>query len=233
EGIGNDEDLVGRFLAATPFFYGEGTLANPEAYEEELGFATLCSRQFDEPGTQKAGKLFLTMNYETPNLDIAASMAQGEDAAAIQAATTAPAKFQLYGNMSPFSVAENRVTPGDMSTRFRLPTTMINTPSPLYDPARSLIYEQLMEGVLSQMGCSDLSVGTYPQRGDHAACTTRMASDPSEGVVDHDLTVFGTDNVVVLSNAAFPTMPAANPTLTLVAMILSALRGDCGSKLRS
>src|SRR5262249_51195472 len=42
-GIGNDFDLVGRFLSATQFFYSGGTRANPDGFEEELGFPSLCS----------------------------------------------------------------------------------------------------------------------------------------------------------------------------------------------
>jgi hypothetical protein len=42
-----------------------------------LGFPGLCSRAYDTPAQQKAGKLFMSMNYETPNLDVASLMAQG------------------------------------------------------------------------------------------------------------------------------------------------------------
>jgi choline dehydrogenase-like flavoprotein len=69
--------------------------------------------------------------------------------------------------------------------------------------------------------------GTYPQRGDHAACTTRMANDPSRGVVNPELQVFGVDNLFIAGNSVMPTLPAANPTLTLVAMLYkTTLDGD-------
>jgi len=45
-----------------------------------------------------------------------------------------------------------------------------------------------------------------------------MAETPEEGVTDRDMKVFGTDNLYVCSNAAFPTCTAVNPTLTLTAM---------------
>jgi choline dehydrogenase-like flavoprotein len=57
-------------------------------------------------------------------------------------------------------------------------------------------------------------------RADHAACTCRMSSDPSEGVVNKDLQVHGMDNVFVCSNAVFPNLGAINPTLTLTALAL-------------
>lgn len=218
-GIGNDNDLVGRFLSATQFFYSAGQMPNSQGFEEELGFPSLCSRQFDSPQFQKAGKLFLSMNYETPNVDIGLLMAQGKSAADIQAARVAPASFQLYGNLSAIPQYENRVTP-DYSglTRYGVPRTAIATPAPLYDPDAAKNYLNIMETVLSKMGCTGVMSGSYPQRGDHAACTTRMATDPSLGVVDPDLLVFGTGNVLIFSNSVMPTLPAANPTLTLVAL---------------
>lgn len=225
-GIGNDRDLVGRFLSATQFFYASGTMGNPLGYEEELGFPSLYSRAFDTPQYQKAGKLFLTMNYETPNLDVARAMAGGTDVAGILAARVAPAAFQLYGNLAAIPQYGNQVTPTSGSNRFGLPRTLINTPEPLYNPESAATYMTMMQNVMATMGCTAVTSGTYPQRGDHAACTTRMATDPSVGVVNPELQVFGTDNLFVLSNSVLPTLPAANPTLTLVALAYKVVRDD-------
>ncbi len=184
-----------------------------------LGFPSLCSRAYDTPAQQKAGKLFMSMNYETPNLDVASLMAQGLDVKAILSQSVAPASFQLYGNMSCIPQYQNRVTPISGSTRFQLPRTSIATPQPLYDPTAAANYCAIMENVLTTMGCGGVQSGTYPQRGDHAACTTRMATDASQGVVNTEFQVFGVDNLFIVGNSAMPTLPAANPTLTLVAMM--------------
>ena len=217
-GIGNESNLVGRFLSATQFFFSSGQMPNPEGFQEELGFPSLCSRAFDTPTYQKKGKLFLSMNYETPNLDVAMMMATGKSVADILAARVAPASFQLYGNLSAIPQYDNRVTPEAGSNRFGLPRTRIDTPAPLYDPGFAKEYVEIMNNVLITMGCSGVDSGTYPQRGDHAACTTRMAKDASQGVVSPDLQVFDTDNLFIVSNSVMPTLPAANPTLTLVAL---------------
>jgi choline dehydrogenase-like flavoprotein len=218
-GVGNDADLVGRFLSATQFFYAAGVAPNTQGFEEELGFPSLSSRAYDTPAQQKAGKLFLSMNYETPNLDVASLMAQGLDVKAILSQSVAPASFQLYGNMSCIPQYQNRVTPISGSTRFQLPRTSIATPQPLYDPTAAANYCAIMENLLTTMGCGSVQSGTYPQRGDHAACTTRMATDASQGVVNTEFQVFGVDNLFIVGNSAMPTIPAANPTLTLVAMM--------------
>lgn len=218
DGIGNDHDLVGRFLSATQFFYSSGQMPNSAGFQEELGFASLCSRAFDTPAYQKKGKLFISMNYETPNLDVAKWMAAGKSVQEILAARVAATAFQLYGNLSAIPQHDNRVTPDTGTNRFGLPRTRIDTPAPLYDPDSAQEYLGIMNRVLATMGCSSVNAGTYPQRSDHAACTTRMAKDASNGVVTPELQVFGTDNLFIVSNSVMPTLPAANPTLTLVAL---------------
>ncbi len=54
----------------------------------------------------------------------------------------------------------------------------------------------------------------------HPAGTTRMASEPSQGVVDADCQVFGVHGLYVAGSAVFPTSGATNPTLTIAAMAL-------------
>jgi hypothetical protein len=54
----------------------------------------------------------------------------------------------------------------------------------------------------------------------HPAGTTRMSSNPSTGVVDPNLLVYGTTNTYVVGSAVFPSMGAANPTFTAMALAL-------------
>ena len=56
--------------------------------------------------------------------------------------------------------------------------------------------------------------------GYHHMGTTRMAGDPSEGVVDPNCRVFSTRNLFVAGSSVFTTGGAANPTLTIVALAL-------------
>jgi choline dehydrogenase-like flavoprotein len=53
--------------------------------------------------------------------------------------------------------------------------------------------------------------------GYHQTGTTRMAANATDGVVDANLAVFGTENLFVASTSTFPTSSQANPTLTGVA----------------
>jgi choline dehydrogenase-like flavoprotein len=54
----------------------------------------------------------------------------------------------------------------------------------------------------------------------HHIGTTRMATDPSRGVVDRDCRVFGMANLYLASSSVFPTGGFSNPTLTIMALAL-------------
>ena len=76
-------------------------------------------------------------------------------------------------------------------------------------------------------GRLDYDVGTLIERtrkhgvvGGHHIGTTRMSTDPRQGVVDRDCRVHGLDNLYVASASVFPTSGQANPTLTILALAL-------------
>jgi hypothetical protein len=56
--------------------------------------------------------------------------------------------------------------------------------------------------------------------GNHHMGTTRMASNPERGVVDPDCRVFGTDNLFVAGSSVFPTSGHAHPTVTIAQLTL-------------
>jgi choline dehydrogenase-like flavoprotein len=54
----------------------------------------------------------------------------------------------------------------------------------------------------------------------HHCGTTRMSTDPKQGVVDPQGRVHGLDNLYVAGSSVFPTNGHGNPTLTIVALAL-------------
>jgi choline dehydrogenase-like flavoprotein len=52
----------------------------------------------------------------------------------------------------------------------------------------------------------------------HQMGTTRMHSDPTQGVVDANCRVHGIDNLYMAGGSVFSTAGSANPTLTMVAL---------------
>jgi len=56
--------------------------------------------------------------------------------------------------------------------------------------------------------------------GNHHMCTTRMGKSPRDGVVDSNQRVFGIDNLYLAGSSVFSTGGHANPTFTIVQMVL-------------
>ncbi|HEY9094954.1 MAG TPA: GMC oxidoreductase, partial [Hydrogenophaga sp.] len=85
----------------------------------------------------------------------------------------------------------------------------------------------LLQGEFAKAGMPEPVIERWIAEGDathaaiidmgHTAGTTRMASDPSRGVVDADCKVHGIDGLYVAGASVFPTSGHANPTLMIVA----------------
>ncbi len=222
KGIGNDTDHVGRHLIANPYFYARAARQdNPNRLAEEVFFVTLGSRHWDTPEHQREGKFFMNRG-ESPLIKLRDSMSKGQSRAQLDAVATGMHVMELVGTMQAFSYPQNRVMAAEGKTRFGLPRTHIDTP--VVSAPKAWVDKNLgrMRRILEAMGCDMLpgnaGLGTYPQRGDHAMCTTRMSASPSDGVVDTDLKVHGTDNLYIVSNGIFPSGSPANPSLTLAAL---------------
>jgi choline dehydrogenase-like flavoprotein len=56
--------------------------------------------------------------------------------------------------------------------------------------------------------------------GNHHMGTTRMSDDPKTGVVDANLKMHGVANLFVAGSASFPTYGSSNPTMNLIALTL-------------
>ena len=56
--------------------------------------------------------------------------------------------------------------------------------------------------------------------GYHQMCTTRMADDPREGVVDRNCRVHGMDNLYIGGSSVFGSPSYVNPTYTIVQLAL-------------
>jgi choline dehydrogenase-like flavoprotein len=73
--------------------------------------------------------------------------------------------------------------------------------------------------VVMPLGSAEKPLGTTHGAAHHMG-TTRMHSDPKQGVVDANCRVHGLANLFVAGSSVFPTFGLANPTLTLIALAL-------------
>jgi choline dehydrogenase-like flavoprotein len=86
----------------------------------------------------------------------------------------------------------------------------------------SILDEELRRDGLGQL-LLELDDDTPPERiigGWHHMGTTRMHTDPKQGVVDQNCRVHGIDNLFIAGPSVFPTGGYANPSLTIVALAL-------------
>ncbi len=218
-GIGNDHDLVGRFLISHPFLHVRAKLpTNANRWNQELDFPTLMSRHYDTPERQAKGKLFLFKDRSRPKVDLASLMIQGKSKAEIHRQSMGPMEIELQGFMEEFSLFENRVSDGRGTNRMGLNQTQVDFSRADDFQDRAGANLKIMESIIEMTGATITKSALRSQRGDHAAATCRMGDSPATSVVDKDLRVHGVDNLWVCSNAVFPSGAAVNPTLTLAAL---------------
>jgi choline dehydrogenase-like flavoprotein len=226
-GIGNDHDLVGRYLVTHPYFTFEGRLAeNPLRLQAEMDFPTLVSRHYDSEAEQAAGKFVLVSPPDAVGYRLADAMQKGRSRAEIDKALSGQNVIQIHGMVEVFGRHYNRVTVANDSdgkvnfNRVGLPMTQVEfTKDPDFDKRMDAIQSKVGE-IFKSMNAPATGKKTISWRADHAAAVCRMSSKETEGVVDADLKVHGVDNLHVISNAVFPNIGAINPTLTLTALAL-------------
>jgi choline dehydrogenase-like flavoprotein len=219
-GLGNDADLVGRYLVSHSFLSVTGTsIANKPRMVQELGFPTLMSRSYDDEAHQRDGKIFMFRNFNLPGHDWAALMQAGRDRAVIDAIAEGPRTTSLSAFYEETGEFQNYIKPTRGTDQFGFPLMEINF-------NRS---DQTMRNANRRLGeMGEIFAGMRDYRvfqsafegaaGFHASGTCRMGRTPADGVTDAELRVHGTDNVWVCSNAVFPSIGAVNPTLTLTAL---------------
>ena len=222
EGIGNDSGHVGRHLLGHPVMFAAGVRpGNSQGIGRELGFGSLISRHFDTPEWQRKGKMWFSGGVGITD-SIEAQILDKVPRAQIRRNIEGGLLFDVGGEMEQFEKPENRVRLGNARTRHGLHTTEIEVGVHEVNLKTRDEYLQIFIDVLKAAGCTDDSIetGGLNPDGAHASATCRMSQSDADGVVDPNLQVHGTDNLYVCSNAVFPSIAAANPTLTVSALAI-------------
>ncbi len=220
DGIGNDAGQLGRHLIGHPVMGASGVRpANPDKLHGELGFTSLISRHFDSPEYQHRGKMWFSGNVGATS-SLERQLLSNVPRADMDISLSSEMRISLGGEMEQFDSPENRVSLGSGTTRHGLPTTEIEVGVHEVNIKTRQEHVQTFVEILKAAGCKEDSIETDVMNPDgaHASSTCRMSSSDADGVVNPDLQVHGTDNLYVCSNAVFPSIAAANPTLTVSAL---------------
>jgi len=132
----------------------------------------------------------------------------------------------LFATNEPTPQAENRIVLSNRMNKFGDPLAQIQF-RPEADhlaPAATFAQALAAAGLGSIAPVEDRSLLpedlTHKDMVAHAMGATRMADDPTDGVVDRDCRVHGITNLWIASSSVFPVAGSANPTVTIVALAL-------------
>lgn len=235
-GVGNQNDLVGRFFADNPIPRDVATLvsfAGPLApyYGANLTLtngpilrATFAPTQAFRRAKQVAGSL--TTVEQPVDLDEAGKAAVVTTAIALGVDASNAKAYSLGCGMELVPDRERRLTLTDEKDalglpRLKLTMRMADTDFHLY---HATLHEMGRQLLASKAGMIRISRHEEWSKnmdwGNHHLGTTRMHDDPKQGVVNADGQVHGVGNLYVAGSSLFPTYGASNPTLNLVALTL-------------
>jgi len=237
-GIGNQNDLVGRYFADHPIprdvatmvvfdgnlasFYGNAaTLANGAIVRAALAPSAGFAR-----AQNLTGSLTTVENpVELDELGIAAvvatSQALGVDASNAKA-------WSLGCGMELAPDPDRRLSLTDEKDALDLPRLKLEMRIADADLARyrQTLTELGRQLLAARLGMIRINYHTRHQWlaamdwGNHHLGTTRMSDDPKRGVVDAQGRMHGVDNLYVAGSSVFPTYGASNPTMNLLALTL-------------
>ena len=218
-GIGNDADLLGRFIISHSMLKVRGSVSeNKDRWFQEYDFPTLMSRTHDSPERQKMGKIFLFKNRVLPNINIAKMMIDGKTPEEVDKIVSGPMELEVQAFMEEKGKFDNRLQIADGKDRFGLPLTTINFNRTDVEEANAQKNLDLMTEIIVNMGYKIVYAKTEDPGAHHTTGTCRMARTAEDGVTDANLRVHETNNLYLCSTGVFPTGSAVNPTLTLTAL---------------
>ncbi|WP_299535443.1 GMC oxidoreductase [Ulvibacterium sp.] len=219
-GVGNHSDHLGRHLMGHPVMFAAGVKkGNPDMFYPELGFTSLLSRHFDSPRYQPTGKMWFAPRIGA-NLPVERGILSNTSRIDIEKTLKGGMAISAGGEMESFEDPVNRVQLGSGKNKLGLPTTKLDFIVPEVNIKARQGHVETFKDLLKQAGVEEDSIEseTMDPDGAHASGTCRMSKSDTDGVVDINLQVHGTDNLYVCSNAVFPSIAAANPTLTVSAL---------------
>jgi choline dehydrogenase-like flavoprotein len=237
-GVGNQNDLVGRFFAdnpiprdvatlvsfagALPAYYGSNTTA-PNGVILQAAFAPTPAwrRKARAPGS-------LTTVQEAVELDDTGKAAVITTALALGVNASRAQAYSLGCGMELAPDPDRRLTlTGEKDAlglpRLKLDMRISDSDFALYRKTLAEFGRQLLASRTGMLRLNFNKRDDWMKTmdwGNHHLGTTRMSNDPRQGVVDADCKVHGVENLHVAGSSVFPTYSASNPTLNLLTLTL-------------
>ena len=237
-GIGNQNDLVGRFFADNPIPRDTATLvlfggAPASFYNNSLtlpGGPVLRATFAPTPDFARAKHVLgsLTTVENPVRLDALGTAAIVATAQALGVDASGAKAYSLGCGMELQPDPDRRLTLTDQRDPLGTPRLKLNmtVSDGDFEGYRRTLTELGRQLLAAKSGMIKLNYSTRAEWvasmdwGNHHFGTTRMSDDPKTGVVDADCKVHGVPNLFVAGSSVFPTTSANNPTLNLLALTL-------------
>jgi choline dehydrogenase-like flavoprotein len=236
-GIGNGNDLVGRFFADHPI---PGEIATLVIFDGDIApyylvpryalNATFRSAFASRDAFKRARHLLgsLTTVDGEIQLDAQDQAAVAATAAALNLDATNMRAFSLGCGMEVAPDPDRRFTLTDQRDALGMPRLKLNMTLADSDLAsyRATLEELGRQLLAARTGMLRIRNNTRAEWlatldwGNHHMGTTRMSDNPKLGVVDADSRVYGVHNLYIAGSSIFPTYSASNPTMNLIALTL-------------
>lgn len=237
-GVGNDNDLVGRFFADHPIPRNVATLVVFDGrmapfYPNKIVLAdkaVLRAALSPRPEFLRARRVMgsLSTVENSVALDPLATAAVETTSEALGVDASGAKAYSLGCGMELIPDPERRLTLNQNRDALGMPRLNLNMTISDDDFARfrKTLAELGRQLLAAKSGMIHLS---YSQRqqwlqamdwGNHHLGTTRMHADPRQGVVDATSKVHGVANLYVAGSSVFPTYGSSNPTMNLIALTL-------------
>lgn len=237
-GVGNENDLVGRFFAdnpiprgvatmvvfsgALPAYYGTNTtVSNGTILRATFAPTAQWRRSQGVPGSLTTVDDAIELDDTGRAAVITTALALGVDASNAKA-------YSLGCGMELHPDPDRRLTLSDEKDALGLPRLNLDMRIADADFARyrKTLAELGRQLLASKAGMLRINYSHREQWlgamdwGNHHLGTTRMSNDPKQGVVDADCKLHAVDNLYIAGSSVFPTYSASNPTLNLIALTL-------------
>lgn len=236
-GIGNGNDVVGRFFAdhAIPRdtatlvlfdgqlapFYTNNAILNGAILRATFSPTEDYQRSHAMPGS-------LTTVEDEIKLDELGQAAVATTANALGVDASAAKAFSMGCGLELVPDPNRRLTLSGERDALAMPRLHLNmsVAESNFAHYRETMKELGRQLLAARIGMVRLNQQTHEDWlhvmdwGNHHMGTTRMSADPKQGVVDADCKVHGIANLYVAGSSVFPTYGASNPTMNLVALTL-------------
>lgn len=216
-GIGNDHDMLGRFLMVQ----GAPQIAGRFAHEVRAYKApppSISSEAFYETDPTKPYKRGFALQTVSPMPIQWAKHWTGEGlwGRPLRERASDYVHWATMGALCEFlPQPQNRVTLAEEKDRHGVPVAHFNYTRSVNDRALMRAAGSVINDIMQAAGAQEVVV---TDRVAHLVGGARMADRPEEGVVGPDHRVFGAPNVLVTDGSVLPTQGSANPALTIMAL---------------